>query len=37
VRHVNGIISMASVARERGIETMYVPEQDAPEAALVPT
>jgi len=36
VRHVNGIISMASVARERGIETMYVPEQDAPEAALVP-
>ena len=36
VRHVNGIISMASVARENGIETLYVPETDAPEAALVP-
>ncbi|MBM3187247.1 MAG: YifB family Mg chelatase-like AAA ATPase [Chloroflexi bacterium] len=36
VRHVNGIISMASVAREAGIETLYVPEVDAPEAALVP-
>ena len=36
VRHVNGIISMASVAREEGIETLYVPEVDAPEAALIP-
>ncbi len=36
VRHVNGIISMASVAREQGIHTLYVPQADAPEAALVP-
>lgn len=36
VRHVNGIISMASVARERGIQTIYVPYEDAPEAALIP-
>ncbi len=36
VRHVNGIISMASVAREQGIGTLYVPAADAPEAALVP-
>ncbi|MBC7236713.1 MAG: YifB family Mg chelatase-like AAA ATPase [Chloroflexi bacterium] len=36
VRHVNGIISMASVAREKGLRTIYVPHEDAPEAALVP-
>jgi magnesium chelatase family protein len=36
VRHVNGVISMASVARERGIKTLYVPLADAPEAALIP-
>ena len=36
VRHVNGIISMASVAREQGIEMLYVPAVDAAEAALVP-
>jgi magnesium chelatase family protein len=36
VRHINGIISMASVAREQGIETLYVPQADAPEAALIP-
>ncbi len=36
VRHVNGIISMASVAREQGIEKIYVPREDAPEAALIP-
>jgi len=36
VRHVNGIISMASVAREQGIETIYVPAVDAAEASLVP-
>ena len=36
VRHVNGIISMASVARENGLHTIYVPKEDAPEAALVP-
>ena len=36
VRHVNGIISMASSAREQGIDTIYVPHADAPEAALIP-
>jgi len=36
VRHVNGIISMASTARDQGISVVYVPQVDAPEAALVP-
>jgi len=36
VRHINGVISMASFAREQGIETIHVPEVDAPEAALIP-
>jgi magnesium chelatase family protein len=36
VRHVNGVISMASVARDEGITTLYVPAVDASEAALVP-
>ena len=36
VRHVNGIISMASSAHEQGIDTIYVPQGDAPEAALIP-
>ena len=36
VRHINGVISMASFAREEGVETLYVPEVDAPEAALIP-
>jgi len=35
VRHVNGILSMASVAREQGIRQVYVPAADAPEAALI--
>jgi magnesium chelatase family protein len=36
LRHVNGIISMVSVAREQGLQKVYVPACDAPEAALVP-
>src|SRR4030042_5231342 len=32
-RHVNGILSMASVARDSGVDTIYVPQVDAPEAA----
>ena len=36
VRHVDGLISMASAARDAGIERVYVPACDAPEAALVP-
>ncbi|MGC9360163.1 MAG: YifB family Mg chelatase-like AAA ATPase [Anaerolineae bacterium] len=36
LRHVDGIVSMASSAREHGIETLYVPACDAAEAALIP-
>jgi len=36
LRHVDGMVSMASSAREQGIETLYVPACDAPEAALIP-
>ncbi|MHB1296002.1 MAG: YifB family Mg chelatase-like AAA ATPase [Anaerolineae bacterium] len=36
LRHANGVISMASYAREQGVRTLYVPQVDAPEAALVP-
>lgn len=35
VRHVNGVLPMASLAQEEEIATLYVPSQDAPEAALV--
>ena len=35
VRHIKGILPMAAKARDAGIKTMYVPEVDAPEAALV--
>ncbi|HEY66303.1 MAG TPA: YifB family Mg chelatase-like AAA ATPase [Caldilineae bacterium] len=35
VRHVNGILPMAALARERGLDRMFVPAVDAPEAALV--
>lgn len=36
VRHVNGILSMTSVARDQGIARVYVPAVDAPEAGLIP-
>lgn len=36
LRHVNGVISMASFARQQGLSTIYVPECDAAEAALIP-
>ena len=36
VRHVNGILSMVSVARDQGITRIHVPSEDAPEAALIP-
>ncbi len=36
VRHTNGVLSMAALARERHFETLLVPASDAPEAALVP-
>jgi len=35
VRHTNGILPMASLAKERGLTTIYVPMSDAPEAALI--
>jgi magnesium chelatase family protein len=35
VRHVKGVLPMAAQAREAGIATLYVPQEDAPEAALI--
>jgi magnesium chelatase family protein len=35
VRHTNGILPMAALAREQGLRRMFVPAVDAPEAALV--
>src|SRR3712207_3093071 len=35
LRHTAGILSMAAVARDRGLETIFVPEPDADEAALL--
>lgn len=36
VRHTRGILPMAVTAREKGFKRMFVPESDAPEAALIP-
>ncbi len=36
VRHVNGILSAAFSAREEGKKTLFVPAEDAAEAALLP-
>ena len=35
VRHAHGILSMVALAKERGLGTVYVPESDASEAALI--
>lgn len=35
VRHTHGVLPMVALAKDRGIETVYVPEADAHEAALV--
>jgi magnesium chelatase family protein len=35
VRHTNGVISMVGLARDRGIKRVYVPAEDAAEAALI--
>jgi magnesium chelatase family protein len=35
VRHTNGVLSMAMLAHERGIKTLFVPASDAAEAALI--
>lgn len=36
VRHVRGVLPMAALAREQGFTRLYVPEEDAHEAALIP-
>lgn len=35
VRHVNGVLPMAAMAGEAGYRRLFVPECDAPEAALI--
>ena len=37
LRHTNGILAMASVARDQGYDSVYVPAVDAEEASLVKT
>jgi len=36
VRHTRGLLPMAAAARANGYKRMFVPETDAPEAALIP-
>jgi len=36
LRHTRGILPMAAMARANGFKRMFVPEADAPEAALIP-
>lgn len=36
VRHVSGAINLAILARQQNYHTIYLPEVDAPEAALIP-
>jgi magnesium chelatase family protein len=36
VRHVRGVLPMAAIARREGFKRFFVPEVDAPEAALIP-
>jgi magnesium chelatase family protein len=36
VRHTNGVLPMAALARTQGFKTLFVPASNAPEAALVP-
>ncbi len=36
VRHVRGVLPMAAVARAEGFKRVYVPAEDAPEAAIFP-
>ncbi len=35
VRHTDGVLAMAAIARDQGLRQVYVPEADAREAALV--
>lgn len=36
VRHIRGVLPMAAVARAEGFKRVYVPAEDAPEAAIFP-
>ena len=36
VRHARGVLPMAATAREKGFTHIYVPKEDAAEAALIP-
>ncbi|HNS06769.1 MAG TPA: YifB family Mg chelatase-like AAA ATPase [Anaerolineaceae bacterium] len=36
VRHIRGVLPMAAVARAQGYKRVYVPAEDAPEAAIFP-
>jgi magnesium chelatase family protein len=36
VRHVRGVLPMAAVARDQGFKRVFLPQQDAAEAALIP-
>ncbi|MEZ4767810.1 MAG: YifB family Mg chelatase-like AAA ATPase [Caldilineales bacterium] len=35
LRHIDGVLPMAHMAQQTGIQTVYLPEVDAPEAALI--
>jgi magnesium chelatase family protein len=35
LRHIDGVLPMAHMAQQQGIQTVYLPEVDAPEAALI--
>jgi magnesium chelatase family protein len=35
VRHTDGVLPMAAIAQQHGLQTLYVPQEDAAEAALV--
>ena len=35
LRHVNGLLPMAHLAKEQGYKSLFVPQVDAPEAALI--
>ncbi len=35
LRHIDGVLPMAYMAQQQGIQTVYLPEIDAPEAALI--
>ena len=36
LRHISGVLPMADLARREGFRRLYVPEVNAPEAALIP-